>query len=58
MSPWWQYGYPKCRPFRGAWSNRSFGTSSPSQSRPWVVKYNSLVTGCQSKPTLLRTPWA
>src|SRR5438093_13110258 len=27
------FGYPYCRPFRGAWSKRSLGTSSPSQSR-------------------------
>ena len=36
----------------------SLGTSSPIQSRPWFVKYSSLVTGWKSKPTLLRTPWA
>ena len=58
MSPWWQYGKPKCRPFFGAWSKRSLGTSSPSQSRACVAKYSSFVTGCQSKPTLLRTPCA
>ena len=39
-------------------SRRSLGTSSPSQSRAWVAKYSSFVSGCQSKPTLLRTPCA
>jgi len=29
---------PKCRPFFDATSKRSLGTSSPSQSRAWVVK--------------------
>jgi glutaminase len=36
----------------------SLGVSSPIQSRPWLLNHNSLVTGCQSKPTVLRTPRA
>ena len=36
----------------------SFGRSSPSQSRPWLVNHSCLVFGCQSKPTELRTPCA
>jgi hypothetical protein len=34
------------------------GTSSPSASRPLSVNHSSRVAGCQSNPTLLRTPSA
>jgi hypothetical protein len=36
----------------------SCGPPLPAQSRPLSVNHNSCVTGCQSKPTVLRTPRA
>ena len=54
----WQYGKPKCIPFFGAWFNSSGGRSSPIQSRPLSVNHSSFVSGCQSKPTVFRTPEA
>ncbi len=58
MVPPWQYGKPKCSPLAGATFNSSGGTSSPIMSRPLSVNQSSFVTGCQSKPTVLRTPLA
>src|SRR6185436_19365602 len=54
----WQNGKPKCRPGFQATLSSSFGTSSPSASRPLSVNQSSRDVGCQSKPTVLRTPSA
>jgi hypothetical protein len=58
IRPAWQYGKPKCIPARGARSSSSGGNSLPSSSRPLSVNHSSWVTGCQAKPTELRTPLA
>ena len=56
----WQYGKPKLAPsmFFGMRLSSSSGPALPAQSRPLSVNHNSLVTGCQSKPTVLRMPRA
>ena len=40
-SPAWQNGKPKCRPAFGRTFSSSFGTSSPSPSRPFSVNQSS-----------------
>ena len=57
-SPPWQYGKPKWSPSCGARFSSSGGLSSPSQSRPLSVNHSSFVSGCQSNPTVFRTPRA
>src|SRR5436190_18891673 len=54
----WQYGKPKFSPDFDTRFNSSSNLASPAQSRPLSVNHSSLVLGCQSKPTELRTPRA
>ena len=43
-------------PLRATRCSVSFGESSLSQSRAWLVNQSCLVIGWKSKPTELRTP--